>query len=229
MESISGGYFLTTSVQPPRSCAFVPDTVVTLSTCLADIFPNGWPTPGFELSEAEALKRLTELGIKSERYHDVIKWIESNPPEEPDTWPYVFLSPEPARRFAIEFFDDPEGHLLLGLSIARDLVDNFLEEAGFPNKINYSEVVAAALLKRRPNTEGKILGYEVLGDCVCEQHSLLCNGLEDQLSNFGMVLNEYGLFNNHTDAQKFAAWVTEEEQGEPVLWLPWEIRSYQMK
>ncbi len=222
----SGGFFVARILKREKYMSenLLPTEITTISSCLTSIFPGGWPTPSFDLDLIEQRKRLAELGISENRAGELVAWVGQHPQDQPEVWPYAFLSLETARMFCRTFYSQGSQVMLLGPSLRDDLVDMFLTKAaGYT-----SELVEAIRRKRVSISEGNIIGVDIIGDGFAEDHSYLCNGLEkDIYEKFGYRPNKRGLYDNYDDARQAAEWITKEEKGEPVLWLPWQVREYE--
>lgn len=231
-EYISGGYFLTKPFLRAEcmSVELVPERVLTLSTCLTERFPDGWPTPGFDLTRDERRSKVQDLGISPDRADEVAEWAKLHPPDPPSIWPYAFVSVETAREFARTFIEDAGYMVLVGPALREDLADVFLAEAGEQYGGNTSELVEAVRQRRPPAPGGQSTGFEVICDGIADDHSLLCNALEVDIDReFGIRLNQCGLIDTFEEAKRVADWASLDEACESGLWLPWLIARYGWK
>jgi len=227
-EYVSGGYFLTRLVQMTKWMAsgLVPERVVTLSSCLTAVVPRGWYLN--EPPEPRNLGTALKLGVPEDRLSGVYPWMAAHPPDPPDVWPYAFTTLERAREFAREFLTAATEARLIGAALHRSLVDRFLAlAADEQGRTNVSEHTEAVKLGRSPASGGRVLGFEVMGDNVKEDHSLLCTGGEKDIATaFGIRLNAHGLIDTFADAVRAAEWSSGEGHAEPCDYLPWRLDEY---
>ncbi|KPK43660.1 MAG: hypothetical protein AMK72_13025 [Planctomycetes bacterium SM23_25] len=222
-EYVTGGYFLTQLFRRPQqmNADLVPETVVTISTCLTEVIPCAW-YPNEE-PDKRNLESAAKMGVPADRLNDVYPWMREHP-SQPPIWPYAFAEADRAREFAREFLAAAEDVFLIGASLPAESVGIFLEEAGDKWVSEFTEVVR---LKQPRARGGTLLGYEILGDAINEYHTLLCtSGENDVCGQMGIRLNQHGLFDSLADASRAAQWSSEEGNAEPVVYLPWRIERY---
>lgn len=77
-------------------------------------------------------------------------------------------------------------------------------------------------------SNGSVLGFEILGYDMGTFHSYICNRLEDDYDKeYGFRLNRSGFISTIDEAKKLAEYTNRDDVGaEPVLWLPWVIVKY---
>ena len=118
------------STEPPRARRLLPDSLVTVSTCIAETFPS-----------AEAPH--PDLALDDSRF-----W----PPD-------VFLDPAAAREFHRGALAGRRGIRLIGISLHPAELDRWLANEGFAATA-VEDGVSKALERRRPAGDaGVVLGY----------------------------------------------------------------------
>ena len=234
LEYTSGGYFLTKRFRRREwmSAELVPEYVVSLSPCVTEVFPDSW-----FLNEAPNQTNIdiaAKMGVQPHRLAELYPWMKRHPPEPANIWPYAFSKLDTASEFAREFLQGAADVLLLGTSLHKEFLEALLGEAGpmhdsmFASGPYVSERTEVLRLGLPPADDGNLMGFEVFGDAVKESHTLLCTGGEkDVHAEFGIRLNQNGLFGTLRDAHRVAQWASFEGHAEPCLYLPWRLEQYQ--
>ncbi|KIG12867.1 hypothetical protein DB30_00934 [Enhygromyxa salina] len=206
----SAGYFFTARVPRPKwgtepDPGILPNQMLTLSTCLAPVIPDGWPSiaqPGFARPKAP-LDLSDELAERIERFGKAINH------EHPDRWPWVPLTLEEARAFGRAYLRSVPNVVLIGAALLDSELAEFLEFSSDSDSASPQVLAARRGLRAEPG--GVLRGYEVLGDAVHEAHSLACTGSERELHrDEGVVFNDEGLIDDLATALRVAKWASDD-------------------
>jgi hypothetical protein len=231
-EFVSCGYFITKTAVDYRKSAFLPDALVTISTCVTEVLPDTWAIEWVS-DEAESLSRAQGWGITAPEVPRLVKWTTKAMDSGQLGWPNVFLTFDAAQSFLHLFPPQVADWNLLGLGLHRDDLERFLKVTQPPPpRPGFSpqgEVgVRLAALRNEALQSGMIAAYyDVLGlDVGGSFHSWLCNSLEEDASaQFNIRPSSNGLLADYADARKMAAYAVE-AKAEPVPWFPYLIACY---
>ena len=220
-DYISGGYFLIKQADKSEYMAeFLPSKIISASSCIVDMFPEVWSTDE-EFNQAKRVAN--DYGVAIEEMPKVMEWTKENYELETG-WANVFFSQSKAKEFRNFFYNSTLELSIIGIGLNNDLVEEYVSE---DERFGVYES-----LKQRKSLEsnGQILGFEVLGSEHGSFHSWLCNGLEkDCKKEFDIVPNQNGFIEKLDEAKKCAEYANIEEVGaEPCLWLPWLIVKYNL-
>jgi hypothetical protein len=229
-SQISGGYLVARPVAREGTfwdASLVPPTFWTASDCLAHVAPGTWAIEWVQMDEAERLTEAGSFGLPRDRVPDILSWVTSRFDQD-FGWPNVFLALEAAREFCERFVPRDSDAAILGLALAREDAEDFLQRCQ-PGEREGAPGVYQRLARRlSPEAGGQLLGSEVLGFDHGSFHSFLCNALErDFAAKFGAHPNAHGLYDGHMLARQCAAHVDRGEVGaEPGVWLAWALTRY---
>ena len=225
---ISAGYFLTRPCPRPTwahgGTGLLPESIVTLSTCLIDVVPSLWPStcePPCRPSESA----LASLGISSLAVPDIEAWTTAIYDAAPGEWPVPFATLEMLHAFVDHFVARDANVLLVGAALPTDAVAAVLaqQHPSMAASERYHAIRRALTL----DATGTFIGYEVLGDGITENHSIVCTGGEVALrDSLGISPNSHGLLDSLDDARRAAAWASEDGHAEPVDYYPWRLCLY---
>ncbi|GAB3831115.1 hypothetical protein [Hymenobacter jeollabukensis] len=153
-------------------------------------------------------------------------WTEQEYEQGNYGYPGFFTSQAKALEFKKLFLSSLPQIQLLGL---------FLDESFYPAALEQTQAYPSVtldlhrLLQRRlPEPDaGTVIGYDLLGlldhgGYEPSSYNVLEQEYQDQ---FGIALNEYGLFLNQADCQRVAAY-TDQVAGEPAVWLPFRVKLF---
>jgi hypothetical protein len=218
-EFISGGYFVIRRADRPKHLSpLVPETFVTLSSCLTDVVPDLWTVDWENYSQEERAEEAAKFGIPSSAVPHLVEWVTPRV-----QFPFGFPRLEDALRFHGLFRCD-DLSMVVGIGLHSSLVTSFkiqLEKEsnrglGLLERIERKELLAE---------DGTTLGYEPLGFDAMNFHSWLCSYSPEALANqTGIQINENGLLSTLDDGIRTTGLVREE--GEQAIWEPWLVVSY---
>jgi hypothetical protein len=227
---VSGGYLVTRPVVREGTfwdASLVPTTFWTASDCLSEVAPDTWAIEWVRMDEAERLTEAERFGIPRDRVPEAISWVTSRFDQD-FGWPNVFLTLEAAREFCSRFVPGDSDAAILGLSLAGEDVEGFLQRCKPPEQEGASGVYLSLSRRLAPAAGGERLGSEVLGADHGSFHSSLCNALErDFERRSGARPNALGLYDDHALARQCAASVDRGDTGaEPGAWYAWSLLRY---
>jgi len=203
-EWIQAGFFLVTEGIPAlKDQQFLPPRIITVSTCMAHVYPGWWALPGEHELLNEGTTRPTtladvpeELKLTESGFEDLRSWVDRSLASSDLGWPNVFLNLRAAREFKHRFMHAVPGVHLIGLVIATDDAEEFIPD--------YETSGLGMIVPRRlpPDDAGLFLGYDVLGvEYAGDFHTFSCNGLApDYVGKLGITFNAYGLIPDQDQA-----------------------------
>lgn len=81
-DYISGGYFIVRPIDRPAAMPqpeLLPERIITLSRCLATIFPDDWPLPwARQYTEDERINKAAQLGVPRNATPGVMNWVNDH-------------------------------------------------------------------------------------------------------------------------------------------------------
>jgi hypothetical protein len=221
---ISGGFFLTMPVGRPQFLTtLVPDLILTLSNCFAEIAPDDWADEGYNYEDQERIEEALKFGIPASAVPSLVaqftQAVRSN----------HLTNFFPSLSLAQEFYHhctNKERVALIGIGLEPSLIPSVL--AQLKDDVNQGYGLIERVNEKEPlEPGGEILGYEPLGFEGTKFHSWLChNAPEDAYQKFGIRPNSHGFIDSLADAVR----VTENLKAtgaEPAIWEPWLIVQYQ--
>ncbi len=222
-----GGYYIVKPTQRAEymNSQIMPETILSVSNCICDVYPDissVWST-----SEKEKDKYRQNLNIPSSTFNNLIEWIDDKNNSENFGFPHVFNNLESARDFYFNFLYNVQGLNLVGIGLPEEYNNEFVEDTGI-TKETYYGVEKKIFNRCQMESNGSVLGFEILGYDMGTFHSYICNRLEDDYDKeYGFRLNRSGFISTIDEAKKLAEYTNRDDVGaEPVLWLPWVIVKY---
>lgn len=202
---IAGGFYLAQSPLRPTwlKDSLLPQRLITLSPCLASLFPDEWALEWTSCTEDERRESARALGIGSEQLPSVIRHVTSAFQTNALDWSRLWSSRKAAREAVEHLQLDPDNLLLLELGVPEEHIDELLAvlkpgpshgECGFYN----------ALRSRIPvSTEGVSIGWKLQGvESGGHFHSWLCNSLhETGFERLGIKPEQGGLLKTRQEAE----------------------------
>ncbi len=229
-EYVSGGYFIVLPAKraPCMNATLLPTSIVTASDCIVDHAPNTWSIAWVGHTEASRLDEAANFAMNADDLAAFTGWCTAALESGDLVWPGVFVDIDVARWVRARFLSKAQGLVLIGIALAQDLVETFVEETRVEVGHGEPGVVTAIRRGNSPSPGGAILGFDVLGWDGGGFHSYICNGLEMEfLSTFGIRPNRHGFFDQSEEARRCAEHSNLETTGaEPALWLPWLTLLY---
>ena len=233
MKFVSGGYYIIDSYRRPEymDATVVSDPILSASSCLCDFHPDAaFLTDAYKNDKRRYAKRLQ---LPQADYEPITTWMEGAYEKELIAYPQMFTTLASARDYGATFLKHVQEPRLIGIGLAEDLVQKFLEDEETLEKPDENRLGLEKGLLRGTEVEGEdatLLGYEVLGfeSGTGSFHSYLCNGLENDFKKlFNFKPNGNGFIASLDEAMKYANYCNSEDvETEHVLWLPWAIFSF---
>ncbi|MFB3224842.1 hypothetical protein [Exiguobacterium sp. PHA03] len=232
MNYLSAGYYLIlpTLRKEYMDKKIVPESVLSVSECICTHYPDISILWGN--SEVKKDRYMEQLGLSSNTFQLLEKWIEEHRKTGDVLFPQVFSNLDAAQTFVDRFLNHLPDIRLISIGLPEQYRVDFLDDVtAFSSKNPEPYGVEKILQRQLPvNMEGaQIIGYEVLGFDSRSFHSYLCNGLERDFSHyFNFSLNSHGLIHTFEEADRYSDYCNElGEATEAVLWLPWAIFEYE--
>lgn len=211
----------------------LPEWVTSVSDCIVDTVPNVACLAWTKSDDDERLRHGQAFGLGGEELARLVACVDACFDANAVAWPGYVQTDE-----ALEAIVDVVAHAahaessrplrVVGLGLHSDLARALVERFG--SRADVSTSLIAAIQARRPMpANGALLGFEPM--CWDHDgspwHSWLCNGLvEDFVERSGATPNALGLIDDFDAAAAFCRIATDEQLGEPGLWLPWLLVDY---
>lgn len=224
-----------TPVKRPASFSMLlPETIVTVSPCLADVGPrcsweSDWGSLTLEQQKAEA----GDIGVPHERLQGYLDSIDAilkrtslpdgmpSPDEPSQVMPFGFSSFAVASAF-YERFAPPV--LLVGIGLHTSLVPLLKDQR--TRDINKGYGLIERIGQHQCLSPGEVLGFEPLGFEAMSFHSWICNDFPDSVDkDLKIQPAANGFISVFADALEVTEYIRK-EGGEPAIWLPWLIVQY---
>jgi hypothetical protein len=196
----------------------VPQTFITLSSCLTDIAPDLWAVDWENYSPPERAEEAAKFGIPSSAIPHLVEWATPR-----IQFPFGFSNIEDAQEFYKRFLCTDVA-LVVGIGLHDSLVESF------KNQLEKEANRGLGLLERIERKEalasgGINLGYEPLGFNAMHFHSWLCNYSPEEIEEkLGVRINKNGLLSTLADGIQTTDFVR--EWGERAIWEPWLVVTY---
>lgn len=227
---IAGGYYVTMPSERPKHkpASLMPPRILSVSDCLATIFPSTWALSWANHTECERMEAMVAAGLPDAALQRAMSWVTAALDAGEFGWPNLFTSLDAARRFVAEFLPASDNAVILGIGLPERIRRSFLDTEKpdartAPPGIYTMLSVGSDMACGGEYLGIELLGYEFSGQC----HSWLCNELEVLVAErFGIRPNANGFLDAVDEAERAATAITKEELGEPVRWDPWHIIRY---
>jgi len=231
-QYVSGGYFLAKYANRAESMSadLLPARILSASNCIADIV-DAWAVKWASYKETDREEEAAKFGITPEILPQAIDWVTRALEAQKIGWPVVFHSLETARNFHRKFLHSDNDVVLVGVGLQPECAALLLREEKPAANHGTPGIYQALGQGLSLESDGEVLGFEVLGYEWGGFHSWLCNGLEvESYRELNIRPNRYGFIDSLEEAIKAAEYASREEVGaEPALWQPWLIVKYSMK
>lgn len=233
MESqwIEAGFFVISDGRSPeREPRLLPPRLVTVSTCIAEVYPDvpllaGTNTP------ARLLDRMRKaLRLDTSDFARLRSWVANALEHEEMGWPNVFYSLGAARKFKRLFLGTVGETRIVGLSLTRKVANDFIQEEGYTAECG-EYGVCKMLMKMAVLRPGlSPLGFDVLGaENDGMFHTFSCNSIEGDLNErLGISFNDFGLIDHYEAAAAACEYMNRRDvPTEPVHWYPFRVDEYE--
>lgn len=224
-----GGYFLIR----PKPIAFGSrsgQVVHTASDCLNDNLLGQWAYPWDKPARKDSAYVEKTLDLDRSKVDAIREWVGAKVNANSIGWEGVFLDQQTALEYRNRFFANLGDVSLLAIYFSDGESAEILNEFK-PESETFGEIgIYRMLLKHSREAEHKedsLLGFDLIGiEYVGDFHSFHCHEMADELSKrFGLVLNQFGLFNEVSDWQPILDYMNDEETGcAPVPWFVAKVK-----
>lgn len=227
---IEAGFFIVsegkTYEEEPR---LLPARIVTVSDCSATVHPEDWALPWCDSTPDELREARSALGLDDSGLEELRSWVARALDQGRYGWPSVFYELGDAREFLGRFLGSLQRLRIVGLSMARDVATEFVDQEGPPDGKGGSGVWTMLGRKKRLSRRLKPLGFDVLGaEWGGSFHTFSCNSLERELNEeLGVTFNEWGLIDDYSKAVMASDHVNRDDvASEPLDWYPVRLDDY---
>jgi hypothetical protein len=222
-EYISGGYFIVKPIgRPEGPFSLLPQTLITLSTCLAAIAPDAWTMAWGNNTREEAAEHVAKFGIPAHLAPEMVDWVKAETPV--GHYPSAFLSLQKASEFVRRFVIG-NGVEIVGIGLHKSLLPSFYGQLEKDANRGYG-LLERVELKESLADGGTVLGYEPLGFETTHFHTWLCHYMPDEAKKlFGVRPNENGLVADLQDAIQVTEHMVR-TGAEEAIWEPWLLVKY---
>lgn len=228
-EFVSGGYYIIKSVdkQVWMKADFLPDRVISVSRCLANVLPDVWTIEWVVFEDRERRKKAAEFGLSPHAMIKVIEYLTNSLNDNVIGWPGLFFSIDTAHEFVNAYLNDSSEYEVVGIGLHESFVERFIKYNDQVAEGKYG-IYDAISSGSNIDLNGRPLGFELLGYDYGDFHSWLCNSLQGDINReFGVRPNNSGLLDSFKEASQAAEYVQRDEVGaEPGIWMPWLIVEY---
>jgi hypothetical protein len=219
---ISGGVYVTRTLDRPEWLgeALLPLKLVTLSSCLTQLFPGESAIEWGSSSEDDRLRAVEKLGISPTRLPSLVRQMTDSFDPGPLGWPSVWSSVEAARAAARDFDLDESRFALVELGVPDDFASLLPEQ--LPSKRAEGSTGLYRALAGHSNIppNSAAIGWELLGaEIDGSLHSWLCNSLHaEAFQRLGLRPAASGLLASEQDARAVVELI---KTGVGALEVPW--------
>jgi hypothetical protein len=223
MSFFAGGYFIVRGYINEGN-GYIPQNYYTVSNCIGDIIPNTWAW-NKTLSKKECNQIKVDYNIDNNQIQNIRETTLELMKNDKFQLPYIFPSIDIAREFYIKYFSHLEDVKIMGISLNEKYTNEFLVEEGnddFGVSVNLS-------LSKSIDSNGKFIGYEVLGYEYWGFHTMYChrNLINYCITELHINFNGRGLVDTLEDAEKIVNSIREAKVvAEPALWQPWAVYEF---
>jgi hypothetical protein len=245
-EYISGGYIVTRFADGAQ----VNGWMRQIGKIDEDLLPNLFLSVGFCESPKAPIfdwagasaKDYAAFHIPSEHIVALNEWANARFDTEIG-YPNIFFDLAVAREYLQRFATSPNDIQLLGIGLHQEQLGKIAElERSYPPTVASNDTqmagftdtgFAKALKRAQPVELGDMLGYDVICCTHNIDHSWHCSNLPvDGLQQFGFRPNQFGLIDDKSNADKIAAYASEQDaggnpiHGEEGVYLPVLVTRY---
>lgn len=223
MRLISGGFYITRLLRKPQGLGEVlPDSLITLSPCLAEFLPDAWASSWASHSDSDRVAAVQKLGLAPDALPFISEFVNAAFATQDLGWPNVWQSATVAKNLIADPRVADRGLLLLELAVPEDFATILLKElapaAGEADSGLFAKLKTATPARSSATSLGwEVLGVETGGSC----HSWLCNSIQDDAKQrLGLRPGPFGLLESEQDARAVLGLIANGLGVEPVPWFP---------
>lgn len=227
---VSVGYYAPQLVEPPSGLSqqLLPSQILTLTSCLTELFPDSWAIEWVRCSDDDRAARAARFGVPASDVQALVRTVTELHDTEDIGWPNVWNKLEAARRLIGEALSNPSDIVLVGAGIPADFVEEFLSRLAPEPPEGPCGAFQMATARQALASGGEFLGWEVLGFDRAGCHSWLCNSLHIAAAErLGVQLGNFGLLSSEQAARDVIQMIAEDpSKAEPAAWVPTGIVRY---
>lgn len=229
MHYYLGGYCLV-QAKPLDFGSKPGQVVVTASECVVHQLLGYWAYPSEKAGRKNSAEAEKTFGLDTSKVDKIREWVGAKVTANLIGWAGVFLDIQTAIEYRDAFFSHVDDILLLAIYFSEAERAELLKEFK-PESENLGEIDIYRMLLRKSveadHVGENLLGFDLIGiEYGGNFHSFHCHDMADELSKrFGLVLNQFGLFNEVSDWQPILDYMNDEETGcEPVPWFVAKVK-----
>jgi hypothetical protein len=227
---VSVGYYAPRLVAPPDglSKGLLPSLLLTLTSCLTDLFPDSWALEWVRCSDDDRTATAARFGVPASEVQALVRTVTELYDTENLGWPNVWYNLEAARRLIRETFSKSSDIVLVGAGIPSDFVAALLHGLTPAPREGPCGAFQMASAGQALVSGGEVLGWEVLGFDSASCHSWLCNGVHVAAAErLGVQPGKLGLLDSEQAAREVIRMMAEDpSKAEPAAWVPTGIVRY---
>jgi len=229
MDFYLGGYYLV----KPKPISFgsqAREIVLTASECINDHLISYWAHPWVKPARKNSADAEKTFSLDKPRVDAIREWVGAMVESDLIGWPNVFIDRRTAIEYRETFFSHVKDVLLLAIYFCEgekaELIDEFKPVSKSFGEIGIYQMLRKESLETDYNGES-LLGFDLIGvESGGDFHSFHCHDMADDLcKKFGLILNQFGLFNEVSDWQPILDHMNDEGTGcEPVPWFVTKVK-----
>ncbi|MEZ5015461.1 MAG: hypothetical protein R2800_00260 [Flavipsychrobacter sp.] len=229
-EFYIGGYYLVegTSLHDYMNSSVLPNKIWSVSNCICNIHPNLSALSWSSCSDEDRLAYKQKLSLTKEEFQLLQEETDNLFNDKKVGWVEMFTDREASISFAKKHLTNIENIKLLMIATSAEYRNRFLQQA----KTEEANTGVHHCLQKGNMVENNdnFKGFDILGFELGSFHSFICNSLETEFTTkLYITLNENGLINSYTDAQKANDYMLDPYYTkEHILWMPWAVYELQL-
>ena len=232
-----GGYYL---LLPAKRYDFmnkelVPEYFITVSECLIDLLVSEY-LPSFNNKEInknkhELISKYREFSkLSDEKIVELNEEVCMLQKQKLFGYDSVFTKIDIVRNIYQKYFKHLDNAKLISIGLNEIEYNEIIEQENILECNNGYYGLFSCLAEKTMITDGKLLGFDLLGYGHGYFHCTLCGGSEEDIyKKFGYKLNEYGLYDDYEEANVSSRYLDDSngELAELALWQPWAIFEHE--
>lgn len=220
---IVGGYYIVRPLPTPIGLGdgLLPENILTLSSCLTDVFPPWWALPSTQRSTEEQAAAIAELGLHEARLEPLMHLVNDSLRRGDLHWPCVWQSPQAAERALSLLHEGSVEFHVIELAVPVAARAGLLRELEPDPGLGACGLYTVLRANKEAEPVGVRLGWEVLGvEFGGDFHSWLCNGIHKiARDRLGIRPGALGLLQSEAEARSVVGLIDDGLGAEPVPWF----------
>ncbi|MBS7563809.1 hypothetical protein KHS38_05285 [Mucilaginibacter sp. Bleaf8] len=225
-----GGYYLL-KLRPVHFGTNDGRIIHSCSTCINDSLLDSWSYSWTSDDDQSYADIINSCQLNSQTIGHIQHWVDSKFDVGSLGWVNLFTELDTLMDYKQRFFSHLSDLAIMAIyfdgTAAEQLIDDFQPENGRSNSIGLFHNLSKKIKESITNTEFTI-GYDIIGvELDGNFHTFHCHDLTAELTrNFGVQINETGLFDSIPNQQAIAEYLNNEENGfEPVPWFVVKVKQ----